>query len=188
MKDFSTHPNRDNLVIMMLKYGDVVIELLPDVAPKHVARFKQLTNEGFYDCLPFHRVIKGFMAQTGDPTGTGTGGTGVRIADEISELSHKRGVVSMANAGPGTDDSQFFITFAKTPWLDKKHTIFGRVLHGLKYVDQVNGGGTEDGSHPNPDGIIAMRMYDNVEAPFNPTCPFIGDSHTMEEWKEWGNS
>ena len=112
--------------------GVMVIELFADKAPKTVNNFVFLAREGFYDGLIFHRVIDNFMVQGGDPTGTGSGGPGYKFADEFHpSLKHtKRGILSMANAGPGTNGSQFFITHVPTPWLDNKHTIFGQVVEG----------------------------------------------------------
>jgi len=112
--------------------GVMVIELFSDKAPKTVNNFVFLAREGFYDGLIFHRVIDNFMVQGGDPTGTGSGGPGYKFADEFHpSLKHtKRGILSMANAGPGTNGSQFFITHVPTPWLDNKHTIFGQVVEG----------------------------------------------------------
>ncbi len=119
--------------------GTIVIELYKDEAPKTVENFITLATQGFYNGVIFHRVIPGFMVQTGDPTGTGTGGPGYTFADEISpNLRHDGlGVVSMANRGPDTNGSQFFITLAATPWLDGKHTIFGRVLDGQIVVERI---------------------------------------------------
>ena len=112
--------------------GEIEVELLPDAAPRHVANFLYLTELGFFDSLIFHRVIPGFMAQGGCPTGSGTGSPGYRFEGEFKPgLKHDTpGLLSMANAGPGTDGSQFFLTFVPTPWLDGKHTIFGRVTKG----------------------------------------------------------
>ena len=119
--------------------GRIVIELYQDEAPKTVANFVKLATQGFYDGALFHRVIPGFMIQTGDPTGTGTGGPGYTFKDEFSpNLRHEGpGVVSMANRGANTNGSQFFITLAATPWLDGKHTIFGHVIEGQSVVDQI---------------------------------------------------
>ena len=122
--------------ILELKDGTVDIELLPDLAPNHVARVVELTNQGFYNGLVFHRVIDGFMAQGGDPTGTGTGGPGYKFGDEFHPgLRHNGpGILSMANAGPGTNGSQFFITHGPTPHLDNKHSVFGKVIQGMDVV------------------------------------------------------
>ncbi len=119
--------------------GVIEGELYPKEAPKTVDNFVKLTNNGFYDGIIFHRVIPGFMIQTGDPTGTGMGGPGYTFADEFSpNLRHdKAGVFSMANAGPNTNGSQFFITLAPTPWLDQKHSVFGRVTSGMEVVEKI---------------------------------------------------
>ena len=119
--------------------GTIVIELYHDHAPKTVANFIKLATQGFYNGIIFHRVIPGFMIQTGDPTGTGRGGPGYSFDDEFSPTLHHYapGVVSMANAGPNTNGSQFFITVAATPWLDGHHTIFGRVVDGQAVVEQI---------------------------------------------------
>ena len=119
--------------------GRIVIELYQDEAPKTVANFVKLVKQGFYNGIIFHRVIPGFMVQTGDPTGTGRGGPGYTFPDEIAPALHHdgSGVVSMANAGPNTNGSQFFITLAATPWLDGKHAIFGHVVDGQTVVDQI---------------------------------------------------
>jgi cyclophilin family peptidyl-prolyl cis-trans isomerase len=119
--------------------GAIVIELHRDEAPKTVENFVRLAQQGFYNGIIFHRVIPGFMVQTGDPTGTGMGGPGYTFEDEISPtLRHDSpGVVSMANAGPNTNGSQFFITVAPTPWLDGRHSVFGRVVEGQGVVDQI---------------------------------------------------
>ena len=124
--------------------GRIVVELFTKDAPTTVNNFVFLAREGFYDGTIFHRVIADFMVQGGDPTGTGRGGPGYRFADETKNNPnrHARGVLSMANAGPNTNGSQFFITHVDTPWLDGKHTVFGRVLSGLDVVDSVQQGDT----------------------------------------------
>ena len=120
----------ENTIQIELKDGNVIIELLSDVAPNHVNQIKELAREGFYDGVTFHRVIPDFMAQTGDPTGTGMGGPGYRFEDEFdSSLTHDSpGILSMANAGPNTNGSQFFITFVPTRFLDQRHAVFGKVV------------------------------------------------------------
>ena len=122
--------------------GTIKLELYADKAPKTVANFEKLAGEGFYDGLTFHRVIPDFMVQTGCPQGTGTGGPGYSFDDEFhEELKHSGpGVLSMANAGPNTNGSQFFITHVATPWLDGKHSVFGRVLEGQDVVDAIQQG------------------------------------------------
>ena len=121
--------------------GPIKVELYPDKAPLTVANFVNLAQRGFYDGLTFHRVIPDFMIQGGCPEGSGRGGPGYRFEDETSNgVKHERGVLSMANAGPNTNGSQFFITHIKTDWLDGKHTVFGKVIEGLEVVDSVAGG------------------------------------------------
>ena len=119
--------------------GTIVVELYKDKAPKTVENFEKLAKKGFYDGILFHRVIPGFMIQTGDPTGTGRGGPGYTFEDEFSpDLKHTGpGILSMANAGPNTNGSQFFITLAATPWLDGKHSVFGKVAQGQSVVDAI---------------------------------------------------
>jgi peptidyl-prolyl cis-trans isomerase B (cyclophilin B) len=127
--------------------GDIAIRLMPEVAPKHVASTVYLTQLGLYDDTPFHRVIPGFMAQGGDPTGTGSGGPGYEYAGEFDpKVKHDRGgLLSMANRGPNTDGSQFFLTFVATPWLDGKHTIFGEVTSGTDTLEKLEEKGTQSG-------------------------------------------
>ena len=121
--------------------GPIKVELYPDKAPLTVANFVNLARRGFYDGLSFHRVINDFMIQGGCPEGSGRGGPGYKFEDEANNgLGHERGVLSMANAGPGTNGSQFFITHVATPWLDGKHTVFGKVLEGQEVVDNVKQG------------------------------------------------
>jgi peptidylprolyl isomerase len=149
----------ENTLIMQLTYGRVVIEMRPDLAPKHVARIKELVRQGFYDGTPFHRVIEGFMAQGGDPTGTGTGGSGKKLPAEFSNEKHVRGTVSMArSADPNSADSQFFIVFQDAPWLDGKYTIWGKVTEGMEFVDKIKRGEGQNGIVQNPDKIISMKV------------------------------
>lgn len=124
--------------------GTIRLELFDDKVPKTVGNFEKLVNKGFYNGLKFHRVIKDFMIQTGCPRGTGTGGPGYTFADEFHpELKHSGpGILSMANAGPNTNGSQFFITHVATPWLDGKHSVFGRVIEGQDVVDKIAQGDT----------------------------------------------
>jgi len=146
----------ENTLYMDLKCGRVVIKMLPDVAPKHVARIKKLTREKFYDGIIFHRVIEGFMAQTGDPTGTGMGGS--KYADvpaEFSSIPFKRGVVGMARArNPNSANSQFFIMFRDGRFLDGKYTVWGVVTKGMDCVDKINRGEPP----ANPDKILKMQV------------------------------
>jgi len=122
--------------------GTITLELYADKTPKTVANFEKLASQGFYDGLKFHRVIPNFMIQGGCPLGTGTGGPGYKFADEFHpQLKHDSpGILSMANAGPNTNGSQFFITHVETPWLDGKHTVFGKVLEGQEVVDEIQAG------------------------------------------------
>ena len=129
-------PKKEDLIYLDLKDGRVVIETRPDLAPNHVARIKELVKEGFYDGIVFHRVIEGFMAQTGDPTGTGTGGSGKNIKAEFSDVPHTRGAVSMARAANiNSADSQFFIVFEPSGFLDGQYTVWGQVVKGMEHVD-----------------------------------------------------
>ena len=128
---------------MTTNHGDIVLELFDEDAPKTVDNFRKLAEDGFYDGLIFHRVISDFMIQGGCPQGTGTGGPGYKFEDEANNgLGHERGVLSMANAGPNTNGSQFFITHVATPWLNGKHTVFGKVIEGQQVVDSVKQGDT----------------------------------------------
>jgi peptidylprolyl isomerase len=149
----------ENTLIMELTYGRVVIEMRPDLAPKHVARIKELVRQGFYDGTPFHRVIEGFMAQGGDPTGTGTGGSGQNLPAEFSREKHVRGTASMARAqNPNSADSQFFICFADAPFLDGQYTIWGKVTEGMENVDKIKRGSGQSGMVKDPDKIISMKV------------------------------
>jgi len=137
---------------MVTNKGTVLIKFLPAVAPMHVTNFLYLTKLGFYDGIPFHRVITSFMAQGGCPLGTGTGNPGYGFNGEFSpSVKHdKGGLLSMANAGPGTDGSQFFLTFVPTPWLDGKHTIFGEVVEGMDVVKKLEAAGSQSGRTSEP--------------------------------------
>jgi cyclophilin family peptidyl-prolyl cis-trans isomerase len=150
----------ENTIYMDLKDGRVVIQLRPDMAPKTVARFKELVRKGFYNGLTFHRVIEGFMAQGGDPEGNGTGGSGQNIPAEFNALKHVRGTISMARAqDPDSADSQFFICFAPAPFLDGQYTAFGQVVQGMEFVDHIKRGDPNDnGAVTNPDKIIKMQV------------------------------
>jgi len=145
----------DNTLIMTLETGPVTIRLRPDLAPGHVARIKELVRDGFYDGVKFHRVIDGFMAQTGCPHGTGTGGSGQKLKAEFSKEKHVRGTVSMARSqSPDSGDSQFFICFAESKWLDGQYTVWGTVTAGMENVDKIKRGEPVR----DPDSIITARM------------------------------
>ena len=138
--DMQIDPEKNYTATFKTEKGDFVVQLYADKAPKTVNNFVFLAREGFYDNTTFHRVLANFMAQAGDPTGSGRGGPGYRFADEFHPaLKHDGpGVLSMANAGPGTNGSQFFITFAPTPWLDGAHTVFGKVVEGLDVLKKIS--------------------------------------------------
>ena len=160
--------NLENTLYLNLKDGKVVIRMLPDVAPKHVARIKELVRQCFYDGLTFHRAIDGFMAQGGDPLGNGTGGSGKKIPAEFtSKYSHKRGAVSMARAtDPNSADSQFFIVTADATYLDGQYTIWGYVVDGMEYVDNIKKGDiVENGLVKDPDKIVSMIIASDIEKP-----------------------
>lgn len=145
----------ENTMILETTQGRVSIEMRPDLAPRHVARIKQLVQEGFYDGVAFHRVIDGFMAQTGCPQGTGTGGSGQKLKAEFSKEKHVRGTVSMARAqNPDSADSQFFICFQDSPWLNDQYTVWGNVIQGMENIDKIKRGEPVS----NPDRIISARM------------------------------
>jgi cyclophilin family peptidyl-prolyl cis-trans isomerase len=147
---------------MQTSRGQITLELFDEDAPKTVANFRKLASEGFYDGLTFHRVIKDFMIQGGCPQGTGTGGPGYTFEDEINQHKLVRGALAMANAGPNTNGSQFFIVTAEAcPWLDGKHTVFGRVTQGLEVVDELEGLPTDGADRPTePIGIDTLKVAD----------------------------
>jgi peptidylprolyl isomerase len=157
----------ENTVYMDILYGRVVIELRPDLAPRTVARFKELVRQKFYDGLTFHRVIPAFMAQAGDPKGDGTGGSGQTLPAEFSKEKHVRGTVSMARKAndPDSADSQFFIVIRESNELDGKYTVFGRVVAGMDHVDRIKKGSKAlDGRVvTNPDKIIRMQVAADVK-------------------------
>jgi peptidyl-prolyl cis-trans isomerase B (cyclophilin B) len=158
-------PQKDYFWVLETNKGAVRIKLMPEVAPMHVTSTIFLTNRGFYDDTIFHRVIPGFMAQGGDPLGTGTGGPGYQYDGEISpNIKHDRPfLLSMANAGPGTDGSQFFITFRDTPWLDGKHTIFGEVVEGQDTVKKLEAAGTPQGRPTEELRIVKARIEEKAK-------------------------
>jgi cyclophilin family peptidyl-prolyl cis-trans isomerase len=149
-------------VVMELKTGPVVIELRPDLAPSHVARIKELSKSGFYDGVAFHRVIPGFMAQTGDPTGTGSGGSELpNLKAEFNAEHHVRGTCSMARtSNPNSANSQFFICFEDAPWLDRQYTVWGKVVEGMDHIDAIKKGGEHNNGEitGEPDRIVKMRV------------------------------
>jgi peptidylprolyl isomerase len=147
--------DKENTLILTLDTGPVTIQLLPDKAPGHVARIKQLARQGFYDGLTFHRVIDKFMAQGGCPDGTGMGGSGKKLKQEFNEVSHQRGVCSMARASnPDSADSQFFICFGDASFLDRQYTVWGKVVSGMENVDRL-----PKGEPPrNPGKIVSMKV------------------------------
>jgi peptidylprolyl isomerase len=157
--------NPENTIYLDLPSGRVVIQMLPNIAPRHVARIKELTRKGFYDGLTFHRVIPGFMAQTGDPQGNGSGGSGQELKAEFSNKQHIRGTVSMARASdPNSADSQFFICFAPAPFLDGQYTVWGQVVSGMEFVDKIKAGSQYDnGAVSNPTRIVRMKVASDVK-------------------------
>ncbi|WP_373085785.1 peptidylprolyl isomerase [Sneathiella sp.] len=154
----------ENTLYLELKDGRVVIEMRPDLAPNHVARIKELAREGFYDGIVFHRVIDGFMAQTGCPDGNGMGGSGKNLSAEFSAEPHLEGTCSMARAGhPDSADSQFFIMFARSPHLDSQYSIWGQVTEGMDAVHAIKkGSGADNGSVSSPDKIISLKVAADV--------------------------
>ena len=150
----------ENTLYIDLQAGRVVIEMRPDLAPKHVARIKELARDGFYDGVVFHRVIDGFMAQTGDPTGSGSGGSGQKLRAEFSPEPHVRGTVSMARAqDPNSADSQFFIVFDNAPHLNGQYTVWGRVTEGMDLVDALRKGNERRGGVvDDPDQMVTVRV------------------------------
>lgn len=148
--------DKENTLYLDTSYGRVVIKLRPDLAPNHVERIKTLTRKGFYDGLKFHRVIDGFMAQTGDPRGNGTGGSDLPdLTEEFNPRPFERGVVGMArSSNPNSANSQFFIMFGNAPWLNGQYTVWGEVQSGMEFIDQV-----KKGEPPaNPDVIVKMQI------------------------------
>lgn len=153
----------ENSLLLKLKDGDVVIEMYPDVAPNHVTRIKELVRSEFYNGLKFHRVIDGFMAQTGCPYGNGTGGSGKKLKAEFNRTPHKRGTVSMARSMfPDSADSQFFICFNDCSWLDGQYTVWGEVTAGMEYVDMIKKGQGANGEVKDPDEIISLQVIADI--------------------------
>jgi peptidylprolyl isomerase len=150
----------ENTLVIELTSGEVVIEMLPDVAPLHVARIKELASSGQYDGVAFHRVIEGFMAQTGDPRGDGTGGSGKKLAAEFSDAPFETGTVGMArSASPDSGDSQFFICYGATPHLNGQYTVWGQVVEGMGHVEKIKlGDSRRNGAVTEPDRIVRMQV------------------------------
>jgi peptidylprolyl isomerase len=161
----SNAASKDNTVILELKTGRVTIALRPDLAPKHVERFKKLIKERFYDGQVFHRVITGFMAQTGDPTGTGSGGSSYPdLKAEFSKEPFKRGTLGAARTqDPDSANSQFFICFEEAPHLNGQYTVFGQVVGGMELVDKIKKGQGQGGQVLNPDKIVSMKLASDVD-------------------------
>ena len=155
-----TEGDLENMLYLDLKDGRVVIKLRPDLAPNHVARIKELVRQKYYDGHVFHRVIANFMAQTGDPTGTGTGGSGKRLKAEFSNAPFDRGTLGMARSqSPDSADSQFFICFKRADWLDGQYTVWGEVVDGMDFVDKI-----AKGEPPaKPDKIVSVRVAADAE-------------------------
>lgn len=141
--------------VLHTNHGDITVELFDEDAPKTVENFTKLAADKFYEGVIFHRIIKDFMIQGGDPTGTGRGGPGYTFEDEFNDKKVERGALAMANAGPNTNGSQFFIvTTAAAPWLDGKHTVFGKVVEGMDVVDKIEGLETDSNDRPKQDAVI----------------------------------
>lgn len=159
--------NPEDILLMELKDGVVTIELHPKSAPEHVKRIRTLVRQGFYNGLFFHRVIDGFMVQTGDPTGTGAGGSSLpNLKAEFNDINHVRGVLSMARTNdPNSANSQFFIMLGDAPYLDHQYTAFGKVIEGMEFVDKIKkGSAANNGAVVNPDKIISIKvMADTVK-------------------------
>ena len=158
--EFTFSQDKTYLWQLTTNKGEIVIELMPDIAPMHVSSTLYLTTLGFYDNTIFHRIIPGFMAQGGDPIGTGRGDPGYKYAGEFSDdIKHTQGgLLSMANSGPNTDGSQFFLTFAATPWLDGKHTIFGQVVKGMEVLESMEKLGSRSGKTSEEVAIVKATI------------------------------
>jgi Peptidyl-prolyl cis-trans isomerase (rotamase) - cyclophilin family len=156
--------DRENTLFLDLEGGRVAIRMRPDLAPNHVARIKELVRQGYYDGLKFHRVIDGFMAQTGCPQGTGTGGSGQKLKAEFSKEKHVRGTCSMARAAsPDSGDSQFFIMFDASPHLDGKYTVWGQVVENIDLIDTIKkGSSARNGAVEDPDCIVRLQVAADV--------------------------
>ena len=158
--------DKENTIVLTTKYGRTIIKLRPDLAPEHVARIKKLTREKFYDGLKFHRVMEGFMAQTGDPRGNGTGGSKYPdLPAEFTQAPFKRGTLGMARSSdPNSANSQFFIVFARAAHLDGQYTVFGEVVSGMEFIDALRTGpASRDGVVDEPDVIETMRLANSAK-------------------------
>ncbi|MFV0431425.1 MAG: peptidylprolyl isomerase [Alphaproteobacteria bacterium] len=157
--------NPETTLVIELKYGKVYIEMYPDKAPEHVKRISELASKGFYDGIVFHRVIAGFMAQTGDPSGTGMGGSDEPdLKAEFNDVKHIRGTASMARSrNPDSANSQFFICLEPAPHLDGQYTVWGQVIEGMEFVDQIKKGDPYSGKVDEPDKMIKVRLLKDME-------------------------
>ncbi len=155
----------ENALVIELKDGNVVVELTPDLAPKHVTHIKELVREGFYDGIVFHRVIDGFMAQTGDPTGTGTGGSDKpNLNAEFTDADFKRGTLGMArSSNPNSANSQFFICLDAAPHLNGQYTVFGQVVEGMEHVDSIKKAPPGTDMVPDPDKMISVKVAADIQ-------------------------
>jgi peptidylprolyl isomerase len=155
----------EDTIYLDVPAGRVVIEMRPDLAPGHCVQIKALVRRGFYDGIVFHRVIDGFMAQTGDPTGTGSGGSGQLLKAEFNDEPHVRGTLSMARTSdPNSADSQFFICFADATFLDRQYTVWGKVVSGMEHIDAIKKGDPRSGAVANPDAIVKMQVAADAAA------------------------
>jgi peptidylprolyl isomerase len=156
----TAYKDPENTLVMDMTHGKVVIEMRPDLAPGHVKRIKELVREGFYDGIVFHRVIDGFMAQTGCPQGTGTGGSGKKLKAEFNKEPHVRGTCSMARAAsPDSGDSQFFICFDDSSFLNGQYTVWGKVIEGMEHVDKIKRGEPVRG----PDKMKTVKVAADIK-------------------------
>jgi len=164
--DMTIDPQKHYSAVLHTSEGDLTLDLLPDQAPQTVNNFVFLARDGYYDGVPFHRIIKGFMIQTGDPTGTGAGGPGYKFADEPVQLRYTKGIVAMANAGPNTNGSQFFIVHGPDAGLPPSYTIFGRVRDGLDTLDKIADtpvGGPRGGEQSKPQREVTLQSVEITE-------------------------
>ena len=162
---FAQAPDPENTLVLQLKDGPVTIRLRPDIAPLHAERLKTLAREGFYDGIVFHRVIDGFMAQTGDPTGTGGGGSELPdLPKEFSNVPFERGIVGMARTDdPNSANSQFFIMFAANSGLNGQYTVIGEVVEGMEHVDAIKKGSGAGGTVSDPDSIVSLKVASDIK-------------------------